>query len=155
MIEKLVHELRSAEKFFQTSTRCLVEADSSFRPVPEVMSVAEQVAHAAQTIDWFMDAVVGDQGFDLDFEKHNAEVKKVVSLTEARAHFTAAMQRAVDVLESMTFEDLKKPFPPGPVLGNVPKIASISSICDHTAHHRGALTVYSRLLGKTPEMPYL
>jgi hypothetical protein len=25
---------------------------------------------------------------------------------------------------------------------------------DHTAHHRGALTVYSRLLGKVPKMPY-
>jgi uncharacterized damage-inducible protein DinB len=25
---------------------------------------------------------------------------------------------------------------------------------EHTAHHRGALTVYSRLLGKVPPMPY-
>jgi uncharacterized damage-inducible protein DinB len=25
---------------------------------------------------------------------------------------------------------------------------------EHTAHHRGALTVYSRLLGKVPLMPY-
>jgi uncharacterized damage-inducible protein DinB len=26
---------------------------------------------------------------------------------------------------------------------------------EHTAHHRGALTVYSRLLGKVPPMPYV
>jgi uncharacterized damage-inducible protein DinB len=25
---------------------------------------------------------------------------------------------------------------------------------EHTAHHRGALTVYSRKLGKVPPMPY-
>jgi uncharacterized damage-inducible protein DinB len=25
---------------------------------------------------------------------------------------------------------------------------------EHTAHHRGALTVYSRLLGKVSQMPY-
>jgi hypothetical protein len=25
---------------------------------------------------------------------------------------------------------------------------------EHTAHHRGALTAYSRLLGKVPPMPY-
>jgi len=26
---------------------------------------------------------------------------------------------------------------------------------EHTAHHRGALTVYSRVLGKVPAMPYM
>ncbi len=25
----------------------------------------------------------------------------------------------------------------------------------HTAHHRGALAVYARLLGKVPAMPYM
>ncbi len=30
----------------------------------------------------------------------------------------------------------------------------ISAITDHTSHHRGALSVYARLLGKVPAMPY-
>ena len=39
-------------------------------------------------------------------------------------------------------------------MGGVPRAAILSGITDHTAHHRGALTVYARLLGKTPPMPY-
>jgi len=30
----------------------------------------------------------------------------------------------------------------------------INAIVDHTAHHRGALSVYARLPGKVPMMPY-
>ena len=32
--------------------------------------------------------------------------------------------------------------------------AVINGITDHSAHHRGALAVYARLLGKEPAMPY-
>jgi uncharacterized damage-inducible protein DinB len=39
-------------------------------------------------------------------------------------------------------------------MGGVPRWSVVSAISDHTAHHRGALTVYSRLLGKVPVMPY-
>jgi len=47
------------------------------------------------------------------------------------------------------------PMPEGPVLGGAPRIAIVSGITDHTAHHRGALTVYARLSGKVPPMPYM
>ena len=30
----------------------------------------------------------------------------------------------------------------------------VAAMADHTSHHRGALTVYARLRGKTPAMPY-
>jgi len=38
---------------------------------------------------------------------------------------------------------------------NGPRLVVIGAISDHTAHHRGALTVYARLLGKEPKMPYM
>jgi uncharacterized damage-inducible protein DinB len=41
------------------------------------------------------------------------------------------------------------------VMGGAPRYAVISAIEDHTAHHRGALTVYSRLRGHVPTMPYM
>jgi uncharacterized damage-inducible protein DinB len=47
------------------------------------------------------------------------------------------------------------PLPPGPVMGGMPRMAIVGAIQDHTAHHRGALTVYSRLCGHTPAMPYM
>jgi uncharacterized damage-inducible protein DinB len=40
-------------------------------------------------------------------------------------------------------------------MGGEPISSIVGAISDHTAHHRGALTVYSRLLGKTPLMPYV
>ncbi len=46
------------------------------------------------------------------------------------------------------------PLPEGPVMGGAPRMAIISAIEEHTAHHRGALSVYSRLLGLGPPVPY-
>jgi uncharacterized damage-inducible protein DinB len=46
------------------------------------------------------------------------------------------------------------PIADGPVLGGAPRSAILAAMGDHTAHHRGALTVYARLRGKTPAMPY-
>ena len=46
------------------------EADSQFRPHEGMMTVAQQVAHTAQTLDWFIEGASRPQGFDLDFEAH-------------------------------------------------------------------------------------
>jgi len=51
-------------------------------------------------------------------------------------------------------EELMRPLPAGPGVGGAPAMAVVYAIQDHSAHHRGALTVYSRLVGKTPIMPY-
>jgi uncharacterized damage-inducible protein DinB len=40
-------------------------------------------------------------------------------------------------------------------MGGLPRYAIVSALTDHTAHHRGALTVYARLLGLVPPMPYM
>ena len=37
----------------------------------------------------------------------------------------------------------------------MPRFGIAPSIVEHTAHHRGALTVYSRTLGLTSAMPYM
>ena len=42
----------------------------------------------------------------------------------------------------------------GEIMTGAPKISVVGGIVDHTAHHRGALAVYARLLGKIPQMPY-
>jgi uncharacterized damage-inducible protein DinB len=39
-------------------------------------------------------------------------------------------------------------------MGGQPRHSIIGALIDHTAHHRGALTVYARLLSKVPPMPY-
>jgi uncharacterized damage-inducible protein DinB len=40
-------------------------------------------------------------------------------------------------------------------MGGLSRMAIFSAITDHTAHHRGALTVYARLNKLVPPMPYM
>ncbi|MGO8757778.1 MAG: DinB family protein [Terracidiphilus sp.] len=147
-------QILASKEFFERSTRVLEEADSEFRPHDDMMTVAQQVAHAAQTLDWFIDGATRPEGFDLNFEEQGKALEEVKSLAEARRRFDAACQRAVDFLRSRTPEELASPLPPGPVMGGAPISDIVWSMVEHTAHHRGALTVYSRLLGKVPPMPY-
>jgi len=129
----------------------LEEADSGFHPNTEMMTVAQQVAHTAQTLDWFVGGATRPEGFDLDFASHAAALGKVTSLAAARAMLDAAFARA---LEFCGTNDLSRPLPPGPVMAGQPIGNVVWGIVEHTAHHRGALSVYTRLLGKTPPMPY-
>jgi len=155
MKQGLIEELKSTSEFFNRSTSCLSEEDSGFSPSPGTWTAAQQVAHTAQTIDWFVNGMFDPSGFDLDFEKLGREVAACQSLAEAHQWFEDAVARAVKAVESRSESDLLAPLPEGPVMGGAPRAAVISAIVDHTAHHRGALTVYSRLLGKVPKMPYM
>jgi uncharacterized damage-inducible protein DinB len=55
----------------------------------------------------------------------------------------------------LTDAELLAALPEGPIMGGVPRMAVFGAINDHTAHHRGALTVYARLNGIVPPMPYM
>ena len=118
------------------------------------MTVAQQVAHAAQTLDWFIEGASRAEGFDLDFEKHAKALAAVTSLAAAREMLAASYAKAIQFLRSRSPEDLARPLPPGPVMGGQPVSDIVWAMVEHTAHHRGALTVYSRSLGKVPPMPY-
>jgi uncharacterized damage-inducible protein DinB len=148
------NQLRASQDFFERSTRVLDEADSGFRPAEGMMTAAQQVAHAAQTIDWFIQGVSRPEGFDLDFAAHAHALEAVTSLDAARAALAASYENAIRFLRSKSAEDLAEPLPPGPILAGQPLSDIVWAIVEHTAHHRGALTVYSRLLGKVPPMPY-
>lgn len=152
---ELISEIKSAAEFFNRSTRCLEEQDSGFAPKDGMYSVAKHVAHAAQTIDWFFEGAFRPEGFDLDFEKHERQVSKCESLSAARQWFEKSISKAIETLSAKTEAELAKSLPKGPVMGGAPRYAIVGAITDHTAHHRGALTVYSRLLGKVPPMPYM
>jgi uncharacterized damage-inducible protein DinB len=148
------NQLLSSKDFFERSTRVLDEADSGFRPREGMMTVAQQVAHTAQTLDWFIEGASRPEGFDLDFASHAEALKAVTSLAAARQSLDAAYARAIHFLRSQSPDDLARPLPPGPVMGGQPVSDIVWAMVEHTAHHRGALTVYSRQLGKVPPMPY-
>jgi uncharacterized damage-inducible protein DinB len=152
--EQLAKELLSSKEFFERSTRVLEEGDSNFRPREGMMTVAQQVAHAAHTISWFIEGASRPEGFDLDFEKHAKVLEGVKSLKASRDLMSDAYDSALKFVRSQSPEDLSRPLPAGPVMGGEPIEQIVPAIVEHTAHHRGALTVYSRMLGKTPAMPY-
>jgi uncharacterized damage-inducible protein DinB len=148
------NQLLASKDFFERSTRVLDEADSGFRPQEGMMTVAQQVAHTAQTLDWFIEGASRPEGFDLDFAKHAKALEGVASLAAARQMLETSYTNAIHFLRSRSPEDLAQPLPPGPVMGGLPISDIVWAMVEHTAHHRGALTVYSRQLGKVPPMPY-
>ncbi|SPE36633.1 conserved hypothetical protein [Candidatus Sulfopaludibacter sp. SbA6] len=148
------NQLLASKEFFERSTRVLDEADSEFRPREGMMTVAQQVAHTAQTLDWFIEGASRSEGFDLDFEAHAKALAGVTSLAAARQALQTAYANGIHFIRSRSPEDLARPLPPGPVMGGQPIGDIVWAMVEHTAHHRGALTVYSRLLGKVPPMPY-
>ena len=58
----LANQLVASKDFFERSTRVLTETDSTFRPQEGMMTVAQQVAHAAQTLDWFVEGASRPEG---------------------------------------------------------------------------------------------
>ena len=146
--------VKQALQFFSRTCSVFAEEDSAYAPDPGMFTVAQQVAHVAHTIDWFMDGGFGDQGFDLDFTAHQNEVRSFTSLKAAFLRLAEAVDKAAAVLEKMTPEQMLEPIPAGPIMPGEPKAAIVGAIAEHTAHHRGALSVYARLLGYAPPMPY-
>ncbi len=147
-------QLEATRKFFDRTTRCLAEADSGFRATPETWSVAHQVAHVAHTIDWFRSGVFDDR-WDTDFEAALAEVATVTSLGDARDRLARAWKDLHDRIEGLSDADLESPMADNPILGARPRYQVVEAVIDHTAHHRGSLAVYGRLLGRVPDMPYV
>jgi uncharacterized damage-inducible protein DinB len=154
MSEIYANQLLASQEFFERSTRVLEEVDSQFRPQPDMMTAAQQAAHVAQTLDWFIEGAVSPAGFNLDFQAHALALEKVTSLAAAREMLKAAYANVIAFVRNASPEELQRPLPEGPVMGGQPVSAIVWAMVEHTAHHRGALTVYSRLLGKVPIMPY-
>jgi len=147
--------LTSMEHFFNRSTRVLKEVDSLFAPVPGMFTTAQHVAHTAQMIDWYVTGAFSPSGFDMNFERLDNEIRAVTSLSAARAWLNRAFTDAHAAVDTHSDEEWAQCFPPGSIMGNRHKLEIMVMLVDHIAHHRGALTVYSRLRGKIPSNPYL
>ena len=148
-----VTELKTTKKFFDRTTEVLTEDDAGFAPAEGMMTAAAQIAHVARTVEWFLEAGFRDH-WDTNFEQHMQEATAVQTLSEARAWNERAFEQAVTEAGSKSQEYMMTPMPINEFMPGAPRIAIISGIADHTAHHRGALSVYARLRGKTPPIPY-
>lgn len=156
MVKGAMHgEMASSKEFFDRSTRLLTEEHSGYKPVDGVFTAAQVVAHVAQTVEWFFQGAFDANGFSMDFEGMDREARAVTSLAAARAWLDKAYALAHQTIDAHTDEEWLSPLPEGPIMGGLPRLSIGGAIVDHSAHHRGALTVYARLLGITPPMPYM
>jgi uncharacterized damage-inducible protein DinB len=146
-------DLAATRRFFDRTTSVLTEADSGFRATPETMTVTEMVAHVAQTLDWLRVGGFEDR-WRSDWEAMIAESSRVDSLAAARQWLAEAWERLRAAVEAASEEKLAEPMPDNPFFPGRPRYAVVKSVVDHTGHHRGALGVYARLLGKVPPMVY-
>ena len=152
---QLIEELNHTEKFFNTTIAPLAAADGAFRPAADMYTVTSHLHHVATSITWFIDgAFRRDDGFAMNFEDHIVESHQTSDFAAAKDMVRLAFADAREIIGQQSDEQLLAPLPAGPIMGGAPKLAVVSGIADHTAHHRGALSVYARLLGKVSPMPY-
>ena len=147
--------IKQALLYLSKTCSVFKEEDGQFAPTPGQFTVAQHIAHVAQTIDWFMEGAFRPEGFDMDFAMHQAKVRDCNSLPDAMAWLASSVDKAAAILESKTPEEMLEPIAEGPVMGGQPRAAIVAGIAEHTAHHRGSLAVYARLLGHAPPMPYM
>jgi len=153
--ETILQELKSTLEYFNRSTRALTEEHSTFAPAEGQMTASQQVAHVAQTVEWFFEGAFSPAGFRTDWEEMAKPITATTSLAAARAWIEKAFAGAIARAEATSQEEWNAPMAPNPIFGEAPRWAIVSGVMDHTAHHRGALTVYARLKGLTPPMPYM
>lgn len=149
----LVSQLENARKRFATTTSPLEESHSTFAPDEALYTVSGHVAHAADAIEWFVEGAFGE-GWDMDLDASIAKARAVESLAEARAWLDRAFDRAIATVEGCADDELLAPIADTRIMGGAPRAAVVHEIVDHTAHHRGSLAVYARLLGQEPPMLY-
>ena len=151
--ETLAKRLTTSLRYFQGTASGFGEDDSEFAPDPEMFTVAGQVAHVADTVDWFVEGAFG-AGWEMDFAGFEARIRTVSSLAEANAWLERAFDAAVSAVESATEEELRAPIPDDRMMKGMPRAGFVNGVVDHTAHHRGSLAVYLRVMGRRPVMPY-
>jgi uncharacterized damage-inducible protein DinB len=115
--------------------------------------VAAQVAHVAQTLDWFREGCFENR-WRMEFETMTAETAATTSLEAARRELAAAWERLRARVAGASEAELAAILPDNPILPGRPLVHVVEAVVDHTGHHRGALAVYARLAGRVPEMPY-
>lgn len=147
--------LTNVKGFFDRTLTVLEEGDSGFAPKPEMFTVAQHVAHVAQTMDWFLEGAFRPGGFNMDFAGMEQQVRTTTSLAKAKAWLDQACARLETALKERPAAEWMQPIAKDTIMGGAPRCSIVDGIADHTAHHRGALAVYVRLCGKTPAMPYM
>ena len=108
--EDIALSLEVNREYFNRSSRVLKEEHSGFTPAPGTFTAAAQVAHTAQTIDWFMAGAFSATGFAMNFEEMDKAVRSCTSLEAARKWLNEATDRAKATAMAHTAEEWAAPW---------------------------------------------
>jgi uncharacterized damage-inducible protein DinB len=133
-----------------------------FRAAPEMMSVAEQLAHMAANTDWMIRLHTARLTF-VDFAYFQQRIAEASAVQAAlvsggKDAILAALRTEGDAfvtfLESLSDETLEQAvsFPPPVQPSTKSRFEMLMSAKEHEMHHRGQLMVYQRVLGMVPHL---
>ena len=148
----LLNQLGSAEFFFNNVIEGLGEDQAGFAPAEGMMTLAQQVAHTAHTIDWFIEGMF--ESFDENWDAHEAKVRSVTTWAEATEWLRTSFENARVAITGRLDDELRERLPPGAIMGNAPRYVVMGALVDHTAHHRGSIATYLRVMGRDVPLPY-
>ena len=122
------------------------DAKSEYRPDPNARTAKELAWHIANTDVQFLDGIA-----DLQFKMESPEHKPQTS-AEVVAWYDENMKRGIERVQTMTTEQLATPVEFFGVF-NLPAVAYLGFLNNHSIHHRGELATYLRPMGsKVPSI---
>lgn len=180
-VNRAVARLGIHKEFFHRTIACFRPEEGSFQPRPDMLSVNGQILHVTAAIELFLsglfvafkrlrsetlvslrgegEAWIGlssgftDMGWTEQASLEHEASGPARSMEAALAAFDGTMDIAASVFSELTSEDMVQPLAQNPLDLRTPQHV-LEILLDHTAHHRGALAQYARLLGHDPSIPY-
>lgn len=141
--------LDSIAREAETTKRVLAavpDAKSDYRPDPNARTARELAWHIANTDVQFLDGIA-----DLQFKMESPENKPQTS-AEIVAWYDENMKRGIARVQALSPEQLTTPIEFFGVF-NLPAVAYLGFLNNHSIHHRGELATYLRPMGsKVPSI---
>lgn len=142
MLEGLLRELESTKKVL----KAIPDAKSDYRPDPHARTAWELAWHIANTDVQFLDGIA-----DLNFKMATPD-SKPKNIAELVDWYDKSFKQAVDRVRAMSPEQLGTPIEFFGVF-NLPAVAYLAFLNNHSIHHRGELVTYLRPMGsKVPSI---
>jgi uncharacterized damage-inducible protein DinB len=157
---QLADSFRTVRKNTIAIAEEIPEERYGFKATPEVMSVAEMLAHLAVSPEWQIEAH-GKKVQHMDFAFFSSRTQKAAAeeqLLRKKADIIRALTEGGEgfarFLEGLDEETLSSTvtFPPPVQPESKTRFEMLLGVKEHEMHHRGQLMLIQRLIGQVPHL---